>query len=130
MEDLRITDLGIAGAVLFMTFQYIVKPVIASVLERRRNGHGGDEIGPALPPGEAENRIATNVMEDMRELELNKVDKTTCKLIHHHIDDTFRGLMTGQGELKHGMSLMTEQLSGINREVGEIKSAMVLNKTK
>jgi len=32
------TQFGIAGVLLFMTFQYIIKPIVSTFVERRKNG--------------------------------------------------------------------------------------------
>lgn len=121
MEDLRITDLGIVGVLMFMIFQYIVKPMVSSLLERRRNGHQSSE--EPLPE-----KPSVNITDELKSLDNKKVDRHYCSLKHNYLDDILQTISTGQGELKHGQALITETLSGINREVGEIKATMTTKK--
>jgi len=53
MEIQSFTDLGVAGLLIFMTFQYVIKPLVGSVVGKIKgtNGHGhnpGPEVHKIL----------------------------------------------------------------------------------
>lgn len=40
MDTVSLADFGIIGLLMFMCFQYIIKPIIASLLDKRRGNPG------------------------------------------------------------------------------------------
>lgn len=66
MEGLSLADYGVLGVFLFMIFQYIIKPIMTSFLERRKsNGN----------PGHAHTPCNSQQMQDMMNILTKRDDK-------------------------------------------------------
>jgi hypothetical protein len=86
MEDLKITDVGLAGVMMLMMFQYIVRPVVTSLLKKTET-----------PKSELD----------------KKVDKTTCKILHAQLDDSNERLEAGQGEIIASLNGLNREMGEV-----------------
>lgn len=103
METSNFIDYGLAGVMLFMVFQYVVKPVMANFQAKKNSDNGNGRM--------------KRVEEDVHKLETCKVETTSCKIIHKNLDDTL-------GRLEKGQERSLEAIRAVNRELGEITSKL------
>ena len=101
LEGSNFADYGLAGILIFMTFQYLVKPLIDS-LKSRSNG-----TGPRVVRAE----------RDIQKLDEGKVSVSSCKLIHKTVDENF-------AEAKRGQKVIIDKLDGALGELATIRGKL------
>lgn len=81
MDNTNFADYGLVGIILFMTFQYLVKPFVANLLQRRASSEGNGH-GSRMDRAE----------KDIEKLDKEKVTVPTCKVIHAALDARYASL--------------------------------------